>query len=138
MGIEKNTDAFEITQFDDYRDYLKSLFAKNRELNSKFSFQYCARRMGTSRGYLQQIIEKRRHLGLDNVPAVSRLFKLDSFEKEYLTFLVLYGQTKDLEIRVRFASILKGLRSARFAWELSPCLRYSMAFPRLMARLRLN
>ncbi|MFZ4403175.1 MAG: TIGR02147 family protein [Pseudobdellovibrionaceae bacterium] len=98
--------SIDITQYKDYREYIKELFLFNKKHQTKFSYQYSAKYLKVSRTYLSHIIEKKRHISLDKIPGLCKLFKLTSFEKQYLTFLVLKNTIGDKEMSDYFYGVL--------------------------------
>jgi uncharacterized protein (TIGR02147 family) len=99
----------EILDFEDYRDFIKQRLEKMRAENSFFSFQYCAKKMKTSKSYLKLVIGKKRHITLTKITALSELLKLTPEEQPYFVFLFLRDIAKDQVLREYFNTILLNL-----------------------------
>src|SRR5690606_20726431 len=95
----------------DYRDFLAFVVLDDKLANRKHSFEIYRRQLGTTRSYLQLVIAKKRHISLGKIPALCRLFKLESFEKQVLTYRFLRDTAEDAEMRSYFATILASLRA---------------------------
>jgi uncharacterized protein (TIGR02147 family) len=95
-----------VDSFRDYREFLEARFIWEKKQNSSFSYQFCASRLKLTKGYLNRVINKQRHLGLDHVMPLARLFKLNEREQQYLLFLMLLGNSRERSIRKLFQSIL--------------------------------
>jgi uncharacterized protein (TIGR02147 family) len=96
-----------ISKHDDYRDFLLFLANEKRSLHKRFSFQIFAKKLGVSKSYLKMVVDKKRHISIDRVFAVSRYFKLSDIENQYFIFLFLMNTTKDKSARNFFNVILK-------------------------------
>jgi uncharacterized protein (TIGR02147 family) len=110
--MEKNKqNRVNITQYGDYRLFLKDLFASLKSQGHKISYQYCAKHLKTSKNYIKLIMDRKRHLSLDKVTKIAKLFKLSKFEKQVLFFLVLKGTVEDAEMVSYFDGVLGSLKS---------------------------
>jgi uncharacterized protein (TIGR02147 family) len=101
-----------IRDYQDYRKYLSDIYDFRKAQRVGFTFQHIARKTQTSRAYLKNVIDGRRHLSTGKIAAVAKVFGLENFEFDYLTILVLRDSTEDLTMRDRFGEILRGLRGA--------------------------
>lgn len=99
-----------IIAYGDYRDFLRERFQYEKEKKAAFSFQFCATRLGTSRSYLKLLTEKKRHATIDKLSLLCDLFKLNEFERQYLTILFLACVSKDKKIVVYFLEVLGRMR----------------------------
>ena len=104
------TTKIQITDFQDYRDFLQAKLAKMKAQNRKFSFQYCSQKLGTTASYLKLVVSKKRHISLDRISKISALFKLNEFDRQYFTFLFLQNTTQDAELTQYFDGILSTLK----------------------------
>jgi len=100
-----------IDTYADYRSFLNDRFLQLKQAKPKIlSHEYVARRIGISKTYLQYVLARKRHLSLDKIAGTARTFALDSFEKQYLTYLLCLQTSKDAEIRNFFSTVLDSLR----------------------------
>lgn len=93
----------------DYRDFLKHRFETEKAKNPKFSYQFCAKRLKTARGYMGLVIQKRRHITIDKVPPIAKLFAFSELEQEYFTFLFLKNAAKDAKLSRYFEVVLMNI-----------------------------
>ena len=100
-----------IWNYADYRDYLKDLFDTRKKQNSRFSFQFCALKLNTSRSYLKLIFDKSRHINASKLGPISLLFKLNPFEKQVLVFLFLKTVADDQWVGEYCDKVLKSMGS---------------------------
>ena len=103
-------DRPEITSYSDYRDFLRDLFSFEKARRKPFSFQYCAKRLGTSKSYLKLVIEKRRQISMAKVSLIWKLFRLNEFEQQYFTLLFLRATAADARLEKHFDLILNRLK----------------------------
>lgn len=109
-----------IESYSDYRRYLQDRFSLEKTRRKTFSHQYCATKLGTNKVYLKHVIERRRHITLEKLPAIAKLFRLTDFELQYFVFLFLKNTTANKSISGYFESILFSLRQRkRYAGEYS-------------------
>jgi uncharacterized protein (TIGR02147 family) len=106
-----------VDRFRDYREFLEARFIWEKRKNSKFSYQFCATRLKLTKGYLNRVINKQRHLGLDHVMPLARLFKLNEREQQDLLFRVLLSNTRERSLRKLFQTILNRIRGAKIGEE---------------------
>ncbi len=99
-----------ITDYNDYRDFLKDRFDYEKSRKKTFSFQYCATRLGASKAYLKLVIEKKRHTSMSKLSLIGALFKLDTFEQQFFTILFLKTTSPDAKLTEYFEGALNLLR----------------------------
>ena len=102
----------DITTYRDYRILLKDLFEQRKSAKKNFSYQYCAKKLGTSRSYLKLVIDRKHQIKLDKVSSITRLFRLTEFETQYFTFLYLMNTTEDPGLN-RYFDLALGVLRAR-------------------------
>lgn len=112
----------EVSDFKDYRDFIKLRFEELKNSNPKFSFQKVASRIATTKSYLKLVIDKKRHMSLNKLLPLAKYFKLSAFETQYMIFLFLIATTKNTEAKEFFKSILASylsfFRSKNLAYNL--------------------
>ena len=100
----------DVTAHQDYRDFLKDLFEYEKKKKPKFSSQFCASRLGTSKSYLKLVIEKKRQMRMRKISLIWELFKLSPFEQQYFTLLFLKTTADDQKLIEYFDNVLARLR----------------------------
>lgn len=81
--------ALGLTQFQDYREFLRALFADKRRLNARFSFRKFSVVVGfKSPNYLQMILDGRRNLTPSTAATIANRLKLSAAEQAYFVALV--------------------------------------------------
>ena len=103
-----------LSKYDDYRDYLKDLFEAKKKGQKKFSHQYCALRLGTSRSYLKNLMDKHLHMRPEKFGSIFKLFKMDIQERQGFVFLYLLACIKDVELKNYFKKSLKVIEHTQF------------------------
>lgn len=84
-----------ITEYNDYRAYLRDYYVAEKARRPAFSYRYFARRAGhTSPNFLKLVIEGKRNLGPASVSAFARALELDADEASFFAELVAFGQAK--------------------------------------------
>ena len=99
----------EIEKFDDYRDYIKYLFDIKKIENSKTSFQSFASKTKLSKSYLKMVIDKKRHISLDNIPILANYFNLNNRTKQLMMIKLMLLNTKSPDVENYFKSIYKSM-----------------------------
>lgn len=100
----------EIFGFPDYRDYLRVLYERDKATRgSKVSLELYARKLGISKSHFRFIIVRKRHISLDQIPKVAKVFGLNRKAKETLTYMVCRHLSRDPEIRKFFDVLLMNL-----------------------------
>jgi uncharacterized protein (TIGR02147 family) len=100
-----------VEEYDDYRILLNDLFLREKKINPHFSYEYCAKRIGGTKSYLKLIFQKKNHTSISKLPKISKLFKLNAEELEYLLFLYLKNSSSEEELNKYFDKILQDIRS---------------------------
>ncbi len=102
-----------VWDFEDYREYLASIYERRRVSHPRASsYLAFARRAGLSKTYIRHVLAKERHLRLDHVPAVLRAFHVERDEFQYFTLLVCRNLSQDRDMIDQFACALRGLRAS--------------------------
>ncbi len=92
--------------FDDYRDFIQFRFNELKKTKKYFSYQVAATDLKTTRSYLKLVGDKKRHISIEKVEALSRYFNLNDEEKQYFLFLFLKNTAKGPELKEFFATVL--------------------------------
>ena len=93
-----------IYEYDNYRIFLKEVFAALKSINKKYSFRYFARIAGfRSHNTLWNVIEGRSNLSDESVSKISTALKLNREESTYFQNLVALNQSKSSEERAQFS-----------------------------------
>ena len=103
----------EITDFESYVPFLKERFRILKEKKPQFSYGYCAKRIGSTRGYLMHVLEGRRKIGLSRISKIAELFELDEFETRFFTLQVLRELVEDSRTRDYLTEVLGKLHFER-------------------------
>jgi hypothetical protein len=111
MLSSKKMDRPEISQFENYRAYLKALFAHRKSFSKHFSHQLLARKTRTNTSYFKHVFDERRHISLDKISIISKAFELTPPELRIFTVMVVRELVTDLETREYFAEVLAALQS---------------------------
>ncbi len=96
--------------FEDYRDFLRERYESLRRQNSRYSLSACALKAKISKSLLQFVFQKKRHLGLDRMPTVSRALKLTPNEEYFVYLMICKNSSKSSAIQAHFEKILGRLR----------------------------
>lgn len=111
-----------IIEFEDYRDFLSEKFKELKKGSKKFSYEYCAGKIGTTKSYLKLLLEKKRHSSQDKIWKLAIFFNLTDFEKQYLVFLLLKAVSKEPQIKKYFSDILQSLNDRAIFSARNPSL----------------
>ncbi len=102
-----------IASFQNYRDYLRALFAEKQRINARFSFRKFSTVVGfKSPNYLQMILDGQRNLTPATAATIADRLKLSHAEKNYFVALVKLDsaandQERALAERERLAALKK-------------------------------
>jgi uncharacterized protein (TIGR02147 family) len=91
----------QIYRYSDYRVFIADMYLYRKNLNPKFSYHFIARRLETSRGYLKNIIDGRRHITLERIYPLAQVLGLDVVETDFFMLLVLEGVTDEANFKER-------------------------------------
>ncbi len=127
--------ARDIASRADYRDFLLDCFELRRASNPKFSYEYCAKRLKTTRGYLSLVLKKKRHISPDRITQLAKLFEFTRFEKQYFIFLVFRALTKDPELIEYFDASLDALRFRQDAVTPAPAESSDLSLTSVYSRM---
>ncbi|WP_413575802.1 TIGR02147 family protein [Bdellovibrio sp. HCB290] len=103
-----------IFEFVDYRQYITVFFEYKKSQNPRFSYDFVAKRLGTSRAYLKNISIGRRHIHLDKIPALAKVFDLSQLEIEYFLMAVAKSTVKNTEVDEYFGRIMDALKAQNY------------------------
>lgn len=86
----------EIFDYTDYRAYLRDYYARQKQVDAKFSHRYFAKQAKfKSPGFLKMVMEGRRNVSTQMAHAFAKAMKLDRKRAAYFETLVLYTQASD-------------------------------------------
>src|SRR4051812_5673903 len=105
-----------VTDYLDYRSFLKDYFLKQKEAHPGFSVRSFARHpslMLTSSGFMTQLLQGKRNLSQQLRLKFVQALRLDSRESDYFDFLVQFNQAKSLEEKNYFFTHLSRHRGSR-------------------------
>src|SRR3989338_9919808 len=90
MGNIKKPNIFE---YDNYRSFLKDLYALLKQEKSAFSFRFFSRQAGfRSPNFLKLVMEGKRNLSPESIEKFAKGLKLNKNEADFFRRLVLLNQ----------------------------------------------
>jgi uncharacterized protein (TIGR02147 family) len=97
----------EVTDFLEYREYLRAVYDERKAVHPYFSMRYMAGKIGIDPGYLVKVLQGKRHLADDSVPRAADLCKLKDADGAYFTELVRFAKARsEREIREGFDRLM--------------------------------
>jgi len=103
----------DLTQFTDYRTYLKEYIKFKKKLGY-ISNRWFAQRVGiNSSSWLTVVLQGKKGVSKATANKISKVLKHSDFEAEYFEALVLFNQAKTNEDRNRYYNQLLGLRKEK-------------------------
>lgn len=90
----------------DYREWLRARFEERARGRSSQSLAAFARRCGVSRAFISLVFARKRHVGFDSVPKISKALGMNSIEKRIFIAAVGVSACGDQETKNYFRSIL--------------------------------
>ncbi|MBI2338833.1 MAG: TIGR02147 family protein [Deltaproteobacteria bacterium] len=121
MGNIKKPNIFE---YDNYRSFLKDLYASLKQEKSAFSFRFFSKQAGfRSPNFLKLVMDGKRNLSPDGIEKFARALKLNKEETTFFRNLVLLNQATTIEekkfyaeqlIRHRFYKKINPLKQAQY------------------------
>jgi uncharacterized protein (TIGR02147 family) len=103
-------ETLSIVEYEDYREFIRDHYLYSKSLNSKISLEYIAKRISITKGFLNLVMKKKRHLSVDSIFKVTNFFKLNQLEFQFLFFQILFHTTKEKEAKTYFQSIVKSYK----------------------------
>jgi uncharacterized protein (TIGR02147 family) len=105
-----------VFEFVDYRAYLKAFYEAEKARRPAFSYRYFARRAGqSSPNFLKLVIEGKRNLGKDSIPAFAKALDLGAEEAGFFADLVAFNQAATPEEKNRHFVRIAASRNFRKA-----------------------
>jgi uncharacterized protein (TIGR02147 family) len=105
-----------VFEFVDHRAYLKAYYEAEKARRPAFSYRYFARRAGqSSPNFLKLVIEGKRNLGKESVPAFAKALDLDAEEASFFGDLVAFNQAATTEEKNRHFVRIAASRNFRKA-----------------------
>ena len=112
MGFEDTTVRPRVTEYSDYREYLRHMTAHLKVARASFSYRAFSRRAGfSSPTALKRVAEGERNLSQEAIGQFARGLGLDEHEHESFEALVLFNQATTDEARNRQFRRLRRARS---------------------------
>jgi uncharacterized protein (TIGR02147 family) len=104
-----------IFEYDNYRAYLRDLYAFSKETKPHFSYRYFSQKAGfRSPNFLKLVIEGTRNLSPESIERFTRALKLKKKEAEFFRILVHLNQARTIGEKKLYAEQLMQFRSFRF------------------------
>jgi uncharacterized protein (TIGR02147 family) len=101
-----------ISEYTDYRQFLKDFYEDTRKSNLSYSFELFSRKAGiSSKGFLHNVIQGKRNLSKSHVFGIAQAIKLNKSETEYFENLVAFNQAKNAGEKAVFFDRLSGIKS---------------------------
>jgi hypothetical protein len=123
--------TLKVSDFKDYRDYLKAIIAQNKKIKSRFpSLALLSKKINLSPSLLTMVLQKKRNLSLDSVEEIAKALQISNHDTEELVFLHLANTAKNRSLRRKFGNILYQLSIEKkiFKVEQSPSLAQKVNF----------
>lgn len=104
-----------IFEYDNYRSYLRDLYAHYKRTKPHFSYRYFSRKAGfRSPNFLKLVIEGKRNLSPESVEKVAKALKLGRKEAEFFRVLVCLNQARTVGEKKAYAEQLMQFRPFRY------------------------
>ncbi|MBK7962701.1 MAG: TIGR02147 family protein [Bdellovibrionales bacterium] len=108
-----------VFNFTDYREFLKSYYQEQKQLNKSFSYGVLAKNAKiSSRGLLKLIIDGKRNLSLSNISGITTGLDLNKSESEYFLTMVQLNQAKENEDKHKYYEKLMNFPQKRRSSDL--------------------
>lgn len=105
-----------VFEFVDHRAYLGAYYEAEKTRRPAFSYRYFARRAGqSSPNFLKLVIEGKRNLGKESIPAFAKALDLDAEETQFFGDLVAFNQATTTEEKNRYFVRIAASRNFRKA-----------------------
>ena len=103
----------------DFREYIRD-FYKEKKKESRFSYRDFSRLAGfSSPVFIKLVIEGKANVSRSSITKLCNAMKLNREEKRYFKNLVLFIQAKDLNTKMHYLDVMKGIQSTFIVNELS-------------------
>jgi hypothetical protein len=128
-------------EYSDYRDLIKDKFVDLKVRHKKISLEGVASRIGISKSFLKMVIDKERHLAVDKLTKVSKVFGMSADEKNYFIFLALKTIVNDKDMEDFFNNLLltlkaqQGVRFPNIAEELRSIQTFESSLTMILSSL---
>lgn len=93
-----------------YRSFLSDLFALRKAENAIWSYGYLAQKLDLDRASVVKIMQSKRHLPAEYLPAVYKLFSLSPLESEYFALLYRLERSRSASEREECARAMETMR----------------------------
>lgn len=101
-----------VFEYDDFRLFLRDIYAFYKRTTSFFSYRYFSRRAGfASPNFLKLVIEGRRNLSPESAARCSEALRLSKAEAEFFENLVRFGQARSPAAKSESARLIMKSRS---------------------------
>ena len=113
---ERHPERPSVYEFVDHRAYLKAYYEAEKQRRPAFSYRYFARRAGqSSPNFLKLVIEGKRNLGKESIPAFAKALDLDAEQAAFFAELVAFSQATTTEEKNRHFVRIAASRNFRKA-----------------------
>ena len=104
-----------IFEYDNYRTYLKDLYALYKKTKPHFSYRYFSQKAGfRSPNFLKLVIEGKRNLSPESIEKFTKALKLGKKEAEFFRVLVCLNQARTVGEKKVYAEQLMQFRPFRY------------------------
>lgn len=108
-----------ILSYLDFREYLRDFYAE-RKKKSRFSYREFSKMAGfSSPVFIKLVIEGKANVRKSSIAKLSNAMGLKGEERRYFRNLVLFGQAKNIETKIRYLEVMKSLQGSLTVNELS-------------------
>lgn len=84
----------EITEYLDYRGFLKDHFEEQRKRFRHFTYRYVAGKTGLDASFYVKVLQKQLHLSNKSIPMMAAFLNLDKRQAQYFALLVRFNKAK--------------------------------------------
>ena len=104
-----------VFEYDNYRAYLRDLYAFYKKTKPHFSYRYFSQKAGfRSPNFLKLVIEGKRNLSPESIERFTSALKLNKKETEFFRILVHLNQARTIGEKKLYAEKLMQFRSFRY------------------------
>ena len=90
----------------DYRDILRERFLQLKSLKRTYSLAYVGRKIGASKGFVQQLFSKKCHTSIELLPVLLRVLAFNKEESLFLIFKFMLANSQDKYAKDLFDSAI--------------------------------
>lgn len=90
----------------DYRDILRERFLELKSIKRTYSLAYVGRKIGASKGFVQQLFSKKCHTSIELLPVLLKVLAFNREESLYLVFKFMLANSQDKYAKDLFDSAI--------------------------------